>query len=372
MEETVLKRSKTVIGSLVAVFAIVAVVGCQAPAPAPTAAPAKSAAPAPTTAPAAPAPTTAPAAPAPTKPAAAPAYPTRPIEFVVPFAPGGGSGITAEVINKAVVDYKMSPQPLNIAYKPGGGGAVGWSYVAQKKGDGHVFATATLSFVTGPLLGQSPLKLADFTPIALMAIDQSLMVTNANTPYKNIKEVIEAAKKAPRSVKIAGTGATGSDATIAAMIEQAAGIKFNLIPFNSGAEVNAAILGGQVDLAISNPNELFPNIEAKKLVPLVVFGEERMAALKDVPTMKESGWSVVSFSPRGVVAPAGIAAHEEQWLSGLMKKVTETKEWKEYVDKNMMTLKYLDGPGYKKSIEDDIKAYTEVFKAMGALKTATK
>ncbi len=362
-----LTRLMAPLGAVVLVAAIA--VGCQStPAPAPTQAPAKPAAAAqPTAAPAAPAPA---AKAEPTKPAAAaaPAYPTRPIEFVIPFAPGGGSGITAEVINKAVVDGKLSPQPLNITYKPGGGGAIGWAYLAGRKGDGHTIATSTLSFVTGPLLGQSPLKLADFTPIALMAVDQSLMVAYPNSPFKTMQEVIEASKKSPKSIKVAGTGATGSDATIAAMIEQAAGIKFNLIPFNSGAEVNAAILGGQVDLAISNPNELFPNIEAGKLRPMVVFSDERMSKLKDIPTMKEVGYKVVSYSPRGIVAAAGIAKNEQEWLSNLMKKVTESKEWAEYVDKNLMTLKYLDGPGYGKMLADDEADYTAAFKSMGILK----
>lgn len=364
MEETVLKRSKTVIGSLVAVFAIVAVVGCQAPAPAPTAAPAKPAAPAP----AQPAAQAAPAAATPTKAPAAAAFPTRPIEFVIPYAPGGGSSITAELINKAIVDHKLSPQPLNISYKPGANGQIGWAYLAGKKGDAHAIATATSSFTTGPIMGQSPLKLEDFTAIAGMALDQNLMVTNPKSPFKSMKDVIEASKKNPKSVKLAGTGSAGSDATVAAMLEQKAGIKFNLIPFNSGAEVNAAILGGQVDIASSNPNELFPNIEAGKLRPLVVFADERMSALKDVPTMKELGYDVTFFMVRGILAPAGISASEQKWLVDLFKKVYDTKEWADYVNKNMMTQKFYGGDDYRKYLADERSRLTEVFKAMGLVK----
>ena len=147
-------------------------------------------------------------------------------------------------------------------------------------------------------------------------------------------------------MKVGGTGSAGSDANLCAMIEAAAKIKLNYIPFKSGGEVNAAILGGHVDVALGNPNELFGYVEAGKLVPLAVFSDERIPALKNVPTMKEVGYNVVSRSTRGVVAPAGIAKNEEQFLVDMMKKITESKGWKEYADKNMMTIKFLGGADY--------------------------
>jgi len=365
-----MRRSSALVAILALAVAASSLVGCQGAAPqaVPTQPPAKQPASAQPTAAGAAAPQPAPTQPLAAK-AAAPAFPTRPIEFVVPYTPGGGSGITAETINKIIQEEKLSPQPLNITYKPGASGQIGWAYVAGRKGDAHTIATCTSSFTTGPLLGQSPLKLEEFTPIAGMALDQQLMVTYPNSPFKTIKDVIEASKKAPKSVKVAGTGAAGADATVAAMIEMATGIKFNLIPFDSGAEVNAAILGGQVDLAISNPNELFPNIEAGKLRPIVVFADERMPAIKDVPTMKEEGYRIVHFTVRGIIAPAGIAQHEQDWLVNLMKKVTESKGWKEYTDKNMMTVKFTGGAEYGKYLAEERDRLKEVFTAMGLIKS---
>lgn len=368
--------------AIVSSFAVIAFLAsaCQGPAsqPAPTAAPAKPAAEQPTASkPAESKPAAQPTAesklaaqPTAAPKAAAPAFPTRPVELVCAFAAGGGTGITAETIKKITTDEKLSPQPINISYKPGANGQIGWSYLASKKGDGHVFGMITLGFVTGPLLTESPLKLEDFTPFGLLALDELILVTNPKTPFKTVKDVIDAAKKEPKSIKVAVVGAAGVDSTVIAMMEKECGIKFNVIPFTGGAEVNAAILGGQVDLCTLNPNEVTSNVEAGKLRPIVVFGEKRMAgAFKDLPTMKELGYDVQLFNPRGVVGPAGIAKHETDFYIGMIKKVSESKEWKEYVDKNLMTSSVKLGDEFGKYLTDTHNKLKEIYKEMGVLKT---
>jgi putative tricarboxylic transport membrane protein len=284
---------------------------------------------------------------------AAAAFPDRPIELVVPFAPGGGSGITGELMKKIVTDEKLSPQPLTISYKPGASGQVGWTHLATRKREGgYVIATATQSFNTAFVLGkQIQISPKDFTPIALMLTDTALVVTQAGSKFKSMKDVIEAAKKTPDAVRVSGTGATGSDAISTAIINDALKIRLNYIPFQSGGEAAAAILGGHVELAISNPNELFPHIEAKKLVPLAVFSPQRLPILKDTPTMKELGHDIVVDVGRGVIAPAGIPKDQEKFLIELMRKITQTKAWEEYANKNAMSVKFVAGEEYGKYLE---------------------
>ena len=295
------------------------------------------------------------------------AFPTRPIELIVPFAPGGGSGITGEVIKKIITDENLSPQPLTITFKPGASGQVGWTYLAARKGNAHTIATATASFSYGFVQKQMQVAPEDFTPIALMLVDTQLMVASPQSGFKTMQDVIEASRKNPNSVKVGGTGASGSDANLAAMITSAVKIRLNYIPFKSGGEVNAAILGGHVDAALGNPNELAGYVEAGKLVPLAVFTDERIAGLKAVPTMKEVGYNVVSHSARGIVAPAGLAKHEVQFLVELMRKVTYSKGWAEYAGKNMMTVKFLGGADYAKFLADERANLTAVLKSMGKL-----
>ena len=193
------------------------------------------------------------------------------------------------------------------------------------------------------------------------------MAASLQSGYKSMQEVINASRKAANSVKVGGTGSSGSDANLCAMIEAAVKIKLNYIPFKSGGEVNAAILGGHVDVALGNPNELAGYVEAGKLVALAVFSDERVAALKNVPTMKEVGYNVVSRSTRGVVAPAGIARNEEQFLIDMMRKITESRQWAEYADKNMMTVKFLGGAEYAKYLAQERADLTALLKSIGKL-----
>jgi putative tricarboxylic transport membrane protein len=291
-------------------------------------------------------------------------FPTHPIELVVPFAPGGGSGITGEVMKKIISDEHLSPQPVSITYKPGASGQVGWTYLATKKGNAHVIATATQSFSYGFVNGQMQVKPEDFTPLALMLVDTQLMAASPQSGYKTMQQVIEASRKNPGGVKVGGTGSSGSDANLCVMINNAAKIKLNYIPFKSGGEVNAAILGGHVDVALGNPNELAGYVEAGKLVALTVFSDERIPALKNIPTMKEVGYNVVSRATRGVVAPAGIAKNEEQFLVEMMRKITQSKEWAEYANKNMMSVKFLGGADYAKFLAEERANLTALMKSL--------
>jgi putative tricarboxylic transport membrane protein len=288
-------------------------------------------------------------------PLVAAAFPDRPIELIVPFAPGGGSGITGELMKKIVTDEKLSPQPLTISYKPGASGQVGWTHLATRKREGgYVIATATASFNTSFILSkQSPVTPKDFTPIALMLTDTALIVTQPGSKFKTMKDVVAAAQKSPDTIRVSGTGATGGDAIAIGLINEAQKIKLNYIPFQSGGEAAAAILGGHVELAVSNPNELMPHVEAKKLVPIAVLSPQRLSILKDTPTMKEMGYDIVFDQGRGVVAAAGIPKDQEQFLVELMRKITETKAWAEYAAKNAMTVKFLDSAAYGKFLEEE-------------------
>jgi putative tricarboxylic transport membrane protein len=294
-------------------------------------------------------------------------FPNRPIELIVPYAPGGGSGITAEVMKKAISDENLTSQPVNITYKPGASGQVGWTFLATKRGNAHTIATATQSFSYGFVLNQMQVKPEDFTPIAMMLVDTQLMAAHPQAGLKSIKDLIAAAQKKPGGVRVGGTGASGSDANLLVMLNDAAKIKLNYIPFKSGGEVNAAILGGHVEAALGNPNELAAHIQTGKLVPLVVFSDDRIPGMKDVPTMKEMGYNVVSRSARGVIAPAGIGKQEEQILVEMMRKITESKAWAEYAEKNMMTIKFLGGADYAKYLAEERARLAENLKAMGKL-----
>lgn len=303
--------------------------------------------------------------------AAAPAiaaFPDRPIEIIVPFAPGGGSGITAETMKSIITEHKLTPQPVTLTYKPGASGQVGWTHLAtRKKEGGYVIATATASFSTGFVFGkQAQIKLSDFAPIANMLLDTAMIVTQPGGKFKSMKEVIDVAKKNPNTLRISGTGATGGEAIGTALLNEAVNMKLNYIPFNSGGEAAAALMGGHVELAISNPNELVPHIDAKKMLPLAVMSHQRLEIMKDVPTMVELGYNVTYNQGRGIVAAAGIPDDHKKYLVELMRKVTQTKEWAEYARKNAMAVTFQGPEEYSKFLQEEDAKLRKVQKVLMA------
>lgn len=305
-----------------------------------------------TSAPAA-APTTAPTVAAKPAAAATPAaaaswQPNGPIEFVVPYAPGGGSSITALEMNKAIQDAKLLPQPMNIVNKPGASGSVGLAYAVEKRGDPMVLATGVDSgLINNKLDGNSPIDFEDLSPIALTAIDETLIATQSTSQFTSMKDLIDYGTANPGKLTAGGTGASGTERLVFILLEDAAGIEIEYVPFNSGGEVNAAILGGHIDVASSNPNEFYPQIEAGSLRPLATMSRQRLSALKDTPTMVELGYPrAVMQLGRGVVGPPGIPVEAIAFYEDLFRKVTETQVWKEYTEKNSMTLEYRNSQSY--------------------------
>ena len=212
---------------------------------------------------------------------AADTYPSRPIELVVPFGPGGGSDIFARNFAKYMTEEKLIPVPFNISNKPGGSGVIGYSYVANRKADPYTIATVSSSFWTTPLVGKSPISYRDFTPVAGLGYDTFLLVTRVENPIKNLKDLIDAAKKAPGNITVGCPAVAADDAVTTSMLEKAAGIKLNMITFGGSGPALLAALGGHVDITWSNPGEILPQIEAKKVRVLGVSSPKRLAKFPD-------------------------------------------------------------------------------------------
>ncbi len=298
-------------------------------------------------------------------------FPSRPIEFVVPFNPGGGSDNMARMIAAINDKEKILPQPLVVINKPGGSGSVGMSYVQTKAGDPYVIMTGVSQVVTVPLITGSKeiLHWTKLTPIALLALDDFMVIVRYDSPYQNIKDLINAAKAAPKTVKFGGTEVGSEDSIATDLLSQRSGAQFNYIPFKSGGEVMTALLGGHVDVVWANPNEAMAQMEAKKVRVLAVANRNRLKGAPDVPTLKENGYDVHWQMLRGIFAPGGIKDAERRVLEQAIKKITETETWKkDYVEYNMLTAKYLDSKGFTEFLREKEEEYIAVLKNLGILK----
>ncbi|MHB0871252.1 MAG: tripartite tricarboxylate transporter substrate binding protein [Chloroflexota bacterium] len=346
---------------------VVLAAACQQAAPAAPASAPKPASSAPTAEakPAAAAPTAAP------KAAEAPAKsftPNKPVEFVVFAAPGGGSSVFAEVIGGIIEKEKLMPVAVPRVHKPGGSQAVGMAYLHEKKPSPFYWGSTSNSYVLAAMTGASKtISHKDFTDIAVLGFDEMAVMVKYDSAYKNMKDLIEAAKAKPKGIKWGGSNVGGSDSILAGMIGKAAGVEFNYIAFQSGGEVNAALLGGHIDMCSANPTEVVPQIEGKTMRAIAVAADNRVPGF-DVPTLKEQGFNVVFSTFRGINAPAGIPDEAVKYYEGVAKKVMETEGFKKYVAENYMTAKFLNGVETRK-LYDDFAAQTgAILKELGVVK----
>ena len=291
-------------------------------------------------------------------------YPSRTIEVVVPYAPGGGTDNLMRTITGIIDENKWSPVPLNVNNRAGGSGAIGFNYLINKKGDPHVIAGATPMIVSGKIEGRLPGNHRDaMTVLMIVAIDELMLSVRTESQYKTIEDFVKAARAKPGGLTIGGTATLTEDHIFTYLFEKAANIQVKYVPFNSGGEVTAALMGGHIDAAVENPNEIVAQIESGKAKNLAVASQKRLKDAPDVPTFAEKGYKFYWEQMRGVVGPASMAPEAVKWWQDTLKKVVGTKKWQEdYIKRNLLTptdwtgetaLKYLDGLHAK--YEDAIK-----------------
>lgn len=294
--------------------------------------------------------------------------PEHPIEFVVQAAAGGGSDIFARNIAQVLAAEKIVTVPINVVNKPGGSGAVAYAYVKTKRGDPHVIATVTGGYLTTPIQGHSPVSFKDFTNTAVLCVEDYVGVVRSESPYKTLKDLIAAAKQKPNGIRIGGSSVGSSDNIIEHRLEKATGTQLNYIVFQSGGEVNAALLGGNVDFASPNPSEAAQLIQAGRLRPLAMFSPERLAKWKDVPTAREQGIDVTLDQFRGVISPAGLTKDQEIFWQNAMVKLFQSAGFKKYMsDNGLRPLLHIGDEAQKYLVEQD-KFYSQVLSELGLVK----
>ena len=294
--------------------------------------------------------------------------PDRPVEFVVQAAAGGGSDIFARSVAKIMAAEKIVTVPVNVVNKPGGSGAVAYSYLRTKRGDPHVIATATSSYLTTPIQGHSPVSYKDFTNVAVLCVEDYVAVVRTESPYKTLKDVVEAARKKPNGIRIGGSSVGSSDNIIEHRLEKTAGVQLNYIVFQSGGEVNAALLGGSVDVASPNPSEAAQLIKAGRLRPLAMFSPERLSNWPDVPTAREQGFDVTLEQHRGVVAAGGITKDQALFWQNAMVKLSQSPDFKKYMSDNGLRPLVKVGDDSEKYVAEQHQFYTEILTELGVAK----
>ncbi len=212
--------------------------------------------------------------------------PTKDVEFVVPFAVGGGADLLARVIHKIIIDEKLSPVPIALNNRPGGGGAAGIGYMsASRRADPHTIALVNGTTQITPILNPAARTLSEVRPIMNVMLDDFLFFVKGDAPWKTIGEFVADAKSKPAKTYAFSTGGT-TDVMAITVFARASGADYNIVNFNSGGEALTQLLGGHVHASIGNPLEFMGHLQSKAVRALGVVRETRFGALPDVPTMK--------------------------------------------------------------------------------------
>lgn len=295
-------------------------------------------------------------------------YPNKPIELVVPFGAGGGTDVLARVVAEAA--KKHSSQPITVLNKPGATGGIGLSEVAAAKPDGYKIAMVTVEMAIIPHMGIAKFSPEnDFTPLVRLNADPVVLTVSADSPWKTIEDLVDAAKKSKDPLKFGNAGTGGVSHLAAAALQQKIGTTFTHVPFQGNAPAVVSLLGGHIDAVNASPSEVFAFVQSGKLRALAVLADQRIGgALAQVPTLKERKIDLAMGTWRGLAAPKGIPPDVLAKLNAIAIKTANEPAVKEAMDKQNLGYSVADGDTFRKQIAADSALYKQLIDQMG-LKT---
>lgn len=280
------------------------------------------------------------------------AYPEKPVEVIVAFQPGGGTDTAARTIFKFAEKY--FGQSFAIINKPGASGEIGWTAIARSKPDGY-----TIGFINPPAFLMLPIqrkgakyKLDDFDLIGNIVMDPGIVGVRPDSEFKTVKDLMEAAKKAPKSVSIAYSGPGTSEAMLLTRLEQQEGAELNKVPFDGSAPGMVALMGKHVDAVAMNVSESHTYVHDGNLRILGVGSPERDPAVPDVPTFKEQGYDYLQISLRGVAAPKGFPEEALKAIESALEKAMQDPEFQVKAKELQMPLHFMGSAEYTKFLQD--------------------
>jgi putative tricarboxylic transport membrane protein len=304
--------------------------------------------------------------------------PTKAVEIVVAAGAGGASDQMARMLQAAIQKHGLVKQPIIVSLKGGASGAEGLMYMKAGQGDPHKFIIAYSLIHTLPLAAKIPFDWRELSPVSIVAFDQFGLWVNANSPYKTVKDFTDAAKAANPPFKMGGTGSKREDHILSAFIEKRTGAKFNYLPYKSGGEAATQLVGGHTEANVNNPSENLEIWRAGQARALCVFDGERIGyktkvtaelSWNDIPTCKEQGLDIEYTMLRGIFLPGKATPDQVAFYVDLFKKISETTEFKDYMEKQALKPSFLTGDEMVKFLEKDETLHKQLMTEAGFVAT---
>ncbi len=288
--------------------------------------------------------------------------PSRPIQLIVGFAPGGGADLAGRAIAEAA--SRHFPTPLVVLNRPGAGGAIAAQHVAGLPPDGlNLLVGGGSESISLPAFRELPYDpKRSFRSIIRLTRQPLLIVAKRGGRFSDLKAVVQAAKRDPGAISHASSGQGSIYHAVFVLLSQAAGIELLHAPFTGGAPSLQALLAGTVELAVLAPEEMAGLAQAGEVRPLGVASAERIPGYPDVPTLREQGWDVVVENMKGLCAPAGLPDELASSLHDRFRRGMQEPAWKNFLDRTGAMDGYLDGPGFQAAMDSVLDALRKAVK----------
>jgi tripartite-type tricarboxylate transporter receptor subunit TctC len=282
-------------------------------------------------------------------------YPTKPVTVLIAYPAGGETDIGGRIV--ASIAEKDLGQPLIVVNKGGAGGQIGWTELARQKPDGYYIGFVNLPSLNTHVLDperKATFTMDSFVPIINQVVDPVCFYVKPESPYKTFKDLLEDAKKRPGKITVTTTGIMSNEHLGILLLQDAAKVKFRLVHFDGSAQINTALMGGQVDVGVDNVGGPWTSrVKGGQARPLVVMEAERSKFYPNTPTTVEQGYpKVLMSSSRGIVGPKGIPDPIVKKLQTVFKKAMQNPEHIEKMEKAGLAVKIMVGEEYGKYIRE--------------------
>jgi tripartite-type tricarboxylate transporter receptor subunit TctC len=297
-------------------------------------------------------------------------YPNRPVQLIVPWGAGGGTDATARIIGTLL--EKELKQPFNVVNRTGGSGVVGHDAIAKSAPDGYTIGMITVEITMMHHVGLTPLTYKDYTPIGLVNADPAGVNVRVDSPYKSMKDLLAAIKANPGKMKASGTGQGGIWHLAIAGLLKDQGIDPNALPWvpsNGAAPGLQDMVAGGVEVVPCSIPEARAMIDAGKVRALAIMDDNPPALYPSLPTLKKelgTSWKIAAW--RVIAAPKGIPAEVQKTLGAALKRVYDSKEYKDFMASRGFGVIWADAEGTTKFMAASDANLGGALKAVGLAK----
>jgi putative tricarboxylic transport membrane protein len=300
--------------------------------------------------------------------AAAEFVPASTVSIITHSGVGGANDVFGRALISIIEKEKLAPTRFILINKTGGGSTTAMNYMKEKAGDANTIGMFASNYISDPLVQkEATVSLSEMTPISNLIVEPALVVVRADSPFRTLKEFIDAAKESPNKYKQSGGSPLGRDAVVRYVLMANTGAKWSYVSFATGGERIAAVLGGHADLYVMDATEAGDFIRSGKLRALAQVSDKRIEGFPpDVPTIKEAGYDVaIPQQARGFIGPPGMSKEAVAYYQALFAKVVQTPSWKKYVFDNSLDSVFMPADKLGPFLKDYSTKMSAVLKSGG-------